>query len=466
MQPVNTYNVFYALAKKEPHGLRRLKDILERFSIFGFVIYDPLYHLEFKNELEEYHEQFDSISGRNFLFFSVVHSESGNFSEYKKRPYYKELAKLEPQRGIVNPVNAKAESSAAYTLAAHLEIDIKYLPVIVISKDLEFGHKEVIPVNKNNFGKILFEIGNIATRELKELKDEDFKNILVQKNILSEENFNISSNTVNLNNGIYDAIGCFQTKASAVNKNRAKIHINSLIKQLEAILDQNKNNKSIYEKTLIKLSSILATADIAIGNQEIQHPISSSKNTKEKGYLTKNWQDDNTKIYLNAFYDISEKNYSFEDYSPIGIPLAKAIENEIILSYFNWIRKIKGIPMPEYYNIPFGKNKFLFSDRKDLNSYTNNPLELLPLGLGQTLSCMNKVLKNENSVPDFHTADEIKQLIKLFYKINNSRIKIAHGGKILNQNELTLLESTIDQIFNGSFGPKIGDLKKSLSSKI
>ena len=88
---VTTYDFFYKLA-----NIDRYKDEpLPQFSLYGFVIYDPIEHVDFKKNLEENYKFLDQISGENFLFFSVIELDEEKEGYFKGRPYFEAYHKLD-----------------------------------------------------------------------------------------------------------------------------------------------------------------------------------------------------------------------------------------------------------------------------------------------------------------------------------------------------------------------------------
>ena len=444
---VTTYDFFYKLA-----NIDRYKDEpLPQFSLYGFVIYDPIEHVDFKKNLEENYKFLDQISGENFLFFSVIELDEEKEGYFKGRPYFEAYHKLDQDySGINNPVIVKNQDSLAYTLAAHLEIDLKKLPVIVVSKDLAFGHKEVIPVTAENFWDKLSKLNYIATIGLKGAHDDDFRDLLIKHGAATPEDFNISSPSVKLHQALYNAMGCFEL---ANNQYAAQHHIDSLINELNSEIThfKNKDDRDSLEKSLFKLASVLG----AFSRKD--------DTTIIKPYdFVKEWQNSVTKMYLKSYGSIP-KTIELEDYSPLAINLAKSFEHEIVLSYYNWLRKVKGVPMPDFYNIPYNDIPILFDDKNNLN-LCKNKSELLPLGLGQIISCIEKINKKHNLPIDFHSNDELKPMFSLYYQINDLRKKIAHANHIFTKSDLTDLENKMNAVYNGPYGLKIRDLKNDLTN--
>lgn len=461
MQPLSSYNFFYTLANRDKRGLDRISDILNQFSLFGFVIYDAVEHHTFKSKLQESYDYLDSITGNKFLFFSVI--EMGHEQRYyfKGRPTYEALRKLEEAgRAIANPVIADYKDSLAFSLAAHLEIDLKYLPVIVLSNNLEFGNKAVVSINSDNVEDYLFKFGKIARSNLRNNNQIDINDILLNENILNISNLYISPPNINLNKAIYDVTGCYEF--NGYYGHYAKPHINSLIEQLKANLTKYILNNDVIdiEKTLLKLIAIYA---VIYPPNKFRNEIILDENKLDRPLICE-WQDSVTKIYLKTFYSISKNKLFVDDYSPVALPLAKAFENEIILSYFNWLRMEMNVPMPDFYNKPFGKEPLLINS-KNVNGYKKYPHELIPLGLGTITSCVDFLYKNENKIPEFHTKEDIDFIRNNFYKINDSRNSIAHAGILFSESDCNNLEKYISSVFSDSFGDKINKLKNLLSTR-
>ena len=444
---VTTYDFFYKLvnidkSKDEP---------LPQFSLYGFVIYDPTEHVDFKKNLEENCKFLDQISGENFLFFSVIELDEEKKGYFKGRPYFEAYQKLDQDySGINTPVIVKNQDSLAYTLAAHLEIDLQKLPVIVVSKDLAFGHKEVIPVTVENFWDKLSKLNYIATIGLKGAHDDDFRELLIKHGAANQEDFNISSPSVKLHQALYNAMGCFEL---ANNHYAAQPHIDYLINELNSEIThfKNKDDRENLEKSLIKLASVLGA-------------VSSNSTYAGKDYdFVKEWQNSVTKMYLKS-YDAIPKTIELEDYSPLAINLAKSFEHEIVLSYYNWLRKENGIPMPEYY-AKLLKGKEVKFDRYDLNRNVKG--ELVPLELGSAVLCLKKYFEENNVLPEHHNLEDFKgsgeYMLKLYLEINNIRNNICHPNHIFTKLDLTDLENKINAVYNGPYGFKIRDLKNDLT---
>jgi hypothetical protein len=443
---VTTYDFFDKLCNSD----LKKDEALSSFSLYGFVIFDPIEHADFKKNLEDNYKYLDRKSGENFLFFTVIQLDEEKENYFSGRPYYESYKKLEHDfSGIKNPVLVKNQETLAYTLAAHLEIDLKYLPVLVVSKDLAFGHKEVIPVTSDNFWDILSKLDYIATFKLKDTHEDDFKDLLIKHGVLNEDCLDISSPKVKLNKALYDATGCFEI---ANNNFMARSHVNNLIEQLYNEIANYKNidENEKLEKSLLKLSTLLATI--------------SQKENKELSTFNfvKDWQNSVTKMYIKS-YDAIPKTLQIDDFSPHAINLAKSFENEIVLSYYNWLRKQKGVPMPEYYG-KLLKGLEIKHDRYDLNR--NIKGQLVPLELGNALVCLKRFFEENNILPEGHNEEDFTgtgdYMMKIYFAINDIRNMICHPKDIFTKEDLSLLESKINSVYNGPYGFKIRDLKKSL----
>ena len=449
---VTTYDFFHRLT-----NLKGSEDgVLSKFSLFGFVIYDPIEHADLKNYLEVNYDHLDQISGSSFLFFSVIQLEEEQENYFKDRPYYNRVKELsEDLSGLSNPVKTKNAESMAFALAAHLEIDLKHLPVIVVSKDLAFGHMEVIPINVENIEDKLYKLGSIARFKLKNTRDEEFKELLIKHGVIEEDLF-ISSSAVNIGKALYNVTGSYEL----LNKNHAaQVHIEELLKTLkqEVFNYSSLNDQENLDKSLLKLAAVLAT-------------ISVDQDKSLKLDLIKDWQSSTTKMYLKSYQAIP-KTLDITDFSPLAINLAKSFENEMVLSYYNWLRNQVGIPMPEFYNKPYQKESIFFKNGKyNLNDYRKNPFELRPLPLGIILTCLKEVGKDSNQLNAlFTTMDNGGQheyLLKTYFEINDIRNKVAHPNHIFTEQDLAELEQKISAVFNGRSGEQIRDLKRALPGEI
>jgi len=449
---VTTYDFFYRLTSSELNQ----DEVLSKFSLFGFVIYDPTEHADLKKYLEENYDHLDQISGSSFLFFSVIQLDEEQENYFKDRPYYQRIKGISfDPSGIANPVKTKNADSMAFALAAHLEIDLKHLPVIVVSKDLAFGHMEVIPINAENIEDKLYKLGSIARFKLKDTRDEEFKELLI-KHAVIEEDLYVPSSDVKIGKALYDVTGAYEL----VNNNpAAQAHIEQLLKtlKLEVLEYANLDDQENLDKSLLKLAAVLATISV---NQDKSLELD----------LMKDWQSSTTKMYLKSYQAIP-KTLDITDFSPLAINLAKSFENEMVLSYYNWLRNQFGIPMPEFYNKPFHKDSVFFKNGKyNLNDYRKKPFELKPLPLGIILTCLKEIGKDSQLLNELFTIEDNvagnEYLLKTYFEINDIRNKVAHPNQIFTKEDLTILEQKISAVFNGRSGEQLRDLKRALSGEI
>jgi hypothetical protein len=334
------------------------------------------------------------------------------------------------------------------------------LPVIVLSNNLEFGDFVVVPTNGNIIENQLINIGRVARNLNNRNKDELIKALIKFGLIWEEQNDLIDSN-VNLNEAIFNALSSYALNGDQFG--RFKMEANSNIKNqilkikkhINQIQDYSES-KSIVEKELLKLATIY----------------SNIKNEKKSQYqFIKSWQENSTQLYLRNFESISESDDILidNDYSPFAICLAKAFENEINLSYFNWMRKIKGINMPQYYN-KYEKNKNIvvtldnIENPFSVNLNINKNGKLLPPTLGQTLLCFRFFYEVSNIIPENHTNEGVNNLIEIWTRIKNLRNKIAHPVEFTKE-EYNIFLVNCNSFFQDQFGEKIKNIKDILKQE-
>lgn len=180
--------------------------------------------------------------------------------------------------------------------------------------------------------------------------------------------------------------------------------------------------------------------------------------------LIADWQSPKSKLYIQNYHTLKpiftvNKDLN-SDFSHLAILLAKAYENELNLSYFNWIRKVNGISMPEYYD-KYQKDKDEQEvDGLKLNKHENHELIYPPIGA--TNKFLDKLLK-QNRIPEGHNIIIFERIIKITWKICALRNNAAHPEP-LKKDKHDELESLFSEISN-KYGKSIYDLKNLLKQE-
>ena len=65
---------------------REVKNILNKYKLFGFILHDPKTHEEFHNSLKNSFELLDFSTGKDFLFFALT-EPSKNWLERNRKNY-------------------------------------------------------------------------------------------------------------------------------------------------------------------------------------------------------------------------------------------------------------------------------------------------------------------------------------------------------------------------------------------
>jgi len=345
MMPLTNYSFFYALHNSDPKGMEVINTYINRFTLFGFVIYDKKMHWEIHKLINNDWEEFDSISGKKFLFFLVIKQNNETENYFENRTYFKPLKSLS-DKAIANPVQTEQEDTA-FALATFLNINPKHLPVIIVSADIKFTEWHVIPISYDNFKEKLYKLGDIASKlkPTTPTKNNDLKEKLIKRSIIDEHDLNLSPKGVNLVKELYDFLAIYETvnpsKYHRVFSKKAKKHLSDIINQYTNQINNLKDSDIVDEQTDALLENIYMRLAIIF---------SVKNNKKRKNIKIPNWLDDLSKTYLQTFNKISILDLEIDDYSALGLPLVKSLENEIVLTYYNWLRKVHNIPMPDFYD--------------------------------------------------------------------------------------------------------------------
>lgn len=186
--------------------------------------------------------------------------------------------------------------------------------------------------------------------------------------------------------------------------------------------------------------------------------------------------DEDSKIILNTFNKELENVYSPHmttivptlrlsksttqqiEYSSLIHSLAKIMEIELNNSIVQYLRKVNGIEMPQYYKlfkpqfdaiVPIGK------DGCNINSQHNGVLNTQTIGSIQCLIKYYKDLLNELF------ESPIENFISLWEKIREKRNDSSHT-KIITEEEFVIFYNHFCEIVRGGWFTKLMDIKEEL----
>ena len=75
--------------------IESIKETLEPFNLFAFVLHNPSVHLDLDRKLNETLGSLDLVSADRFLFFAFVEPDNRGANRPKTRPYYRDLQSWE-----------------------------------------------------------------------------------------------------------------------------------------------------------------------------------------------------------------------------------------------------------------------------------------------------------------------------------------------------------------------------------
>ncbi len=129
--PIDSYSVLRAL---DDFGrVPELREALEQFSLFAFVLHDPRHHPELDQTLAHELAHLDQVTGKKFLFFSLVEASGELRQRISDRHYFSALveAMAKPNtRAQARP--SRTSSLTAYCASRLLGLPAAHLPCIVV----------------------------------------------------------------------------------------------------------------------------------------------------------------------------------------------------------------------------------------------------------------------------------------------------------------------------------------------
>jgi hypothetical protein len=141
--PLSSFTVLKYIAdsveiEKTPHKRHSIEmelalDSLQEYSLFAFIIHDPLVHHEFHTYLEKRFQSLHYSSGEHLVFFGLVDSPK-KLSLVGRRPFYQDIRDMVSLYEDEESKNHDG-SYSAFALANSLKIDPEMLPAIVITHD-------------------------------------------------------------------------------------------------------------------------------------------------------------------------------------------------------------------------------------------------------------------------------------------------------------------------------------------
>lgn len=489
--PLTSYTVLKYLADgvvREKENRRDISmelalDALENYSVFAFVIHDPIEHEEFHKFFQKQFANLHYSSGQNLAFFGLVNSQA-SYNLRGQTPFYQDVRDMVEQYEDEQTEQGK-DSYTAFVLANNLNIPQEMLPAIIITHDTRLKnfqwYRTSSDVIEDQFNK-LTGISNSMKyhKENKDLSLEEKQVILFEglkkQNLDQYYGMGTSSVYESLARELSDLMSFFiqtseiyyDTTSEEVNRMMRKqrhFAINNTLQRLkelqgnikEANIEDIENDEvySLIEGTSVKLATYLAYLNKSQSNLE-------DELTKMK--IKKEWLENHTYQLLQTALLIDKhlmRENHIDDLSPSAMCIAKMFEQEINHSFVHWIRKQNSIQLPKYFNKVQPNIEVKIRPNMpngweiDFNKKRNGKFQPPELGKSKTIAIHNIKPEDWKSIG----IDDSSTFLREWSNILKVRNKAAHTEKV-SYKELKDMKRSLSRMANLNIFEKLYCLKK------
>ena len=416
----NNYSLFQAIRRESAlNPTVRAPKALTQFDLFAFVLHDPNEHHEFHGALAEDFDGLDYISGQKLLFFCLTDPPATWLKMAGDRPYMKLKWGEDEANALHQPeaaIRTRDSSLTTHTLARFLEIPSDELPCIYVTTDFYSAqgiyfqtHQDLLEEQLRTLGQIAERHGidpqqDIYTRILDELPRYDISPTPHTVNWASDPSMN------NLGSVIAEAMSLLIPPSSDTGLternseeicNAVEAGLRWQIAEAASRVGSDQSEKGSLESYLEKLAlviqslSLLHNTNFPLGD-DVFCSISGAESTAlEEGVsVDSSLLDAQSTKMLNTGNSVlsflrTQPSEIGWDYSPAVMMFAKVFEREMNLSLVQYMRKISGVSMPQYFNRFQPEQQAIWQEPRtevelDFNRAGNNGALLLPT-LGQSV---------------------------------------------------------------------------------
>lgn len=428
----NNYSLFQAIRRESAlNPAVRAPKALAQFDLFAFVLHDPNEHHEFHEALAEDFDGLDYISGQKLLFFCLTDPPATWLKMAEKRSYMK-LKWGEDEANVLHQpeaaIRTRDSSLTTHTLARFLEIPSDELPCIFVTTDFYSAqgiyvqtHQDLLEEQLRTLGQIAERHGidsqqDIYTRILDELPRHDISPTPHTVNWASDPSMNnlgsviaeamsllipSSSDTGLLRPNPYHACRTERNSEEICNAVEAGLRWRIAEASQPCRVGSDQSEKGSLESCLEKLAlviqslSLLHNTNFPLGD-DVFYSISGAEPTvlEEGVFVNSSLLDSQSTKMLNTGNSVlsflrTQPSEIGWDYSPAVMMFAKVFEREMNLSLVQYMRKISGVSMPQYFNRFQPEQQAIWQEPRtevelDFNRAGNNGALLLP-ALGQSV---------------------------------------------------------------------------------
>ena len=145
-----------------------IRNTLEPFNLFVFVLHIPSIHLDFDRKLNGTLDGLDLVSADRLLFFAFVEPDNSGANRPETRPYYRDLQSWENKIFPNGSISCEIEQIVR-EIARSLDIPFDSLPAMVVSNNILAKKKRWYKTSTETIDEQLYQLGLIA-RNYPEIK--------------------------------------------------------------------------------------------------------------------------------------------------------------------------------------------------------------------------------------------------------------------------------------------------------
>lgn len=445
----SSYQLFRTLLdpQKDTYLTSNAKQILKSFSLFGFIIYDPVKDGEFSVFINNRFDYFDVNTGPDFLFFCLIKDmkRQHRFELFTRKDSWRSNKAAEPVKDI---------SLSTQALCTYLNIEYDKTPCLCLTT--EFSYNSLIVLD-TNIDKLDIQMRELTTAS-KYFNENAIRNNTYLKKIIETlatkhhncfEFTEIQFHEGSLAQKLDIFLSAIKSNDNTFVAHEAKNVLDSwYLKELKSIKDNPDENKWLGLTSIASLSEADHSQSKFEGKTVFsmeepsstyyEQPIGSLRALRNiqgieiqtRNFLKSAW------LY-ERFLRSRPEFAAINEYSGYAITICKAYETEINLSIVQWIRKYLGIEMPIFFNLlKPGNDKYsyqidttIFSEPRPIFFNKGTRGKWLPPGLGESAFTFKSILfRNPYSFEYFKDSEDT--LLELWIELNKIRQQVAHAEPV------------------------------------
>ncbi|GAA4717703.1 hypothetical protein [Brevibacillus fulvus] len=481
--PVTSYTILRALADNEPKSYEydMAKMAFEPFDVFAFFIHDPVQNRQFHQKMTGDFYRFHSMTGKNLCFFALVNPPD----IWEQRAVHREHVHFF-RTWESDTLSAAKQSLTASSLAEALDIPAEQLPVLVITNNFQLKSFYWVQTCAEHVTEQFARLTAVANEfqeqfaySVNEGKTAEAQRILFQ--MLDDAGLNLCNgygkeslyqNMAAALSDIMDFIAVSDRQIDAYVRKKAERKVNDTLHRLLAELNSLKQKMPQDVGDAEEREEFLQLESLSLKISKYIALMKKKTDTEDLFHFEHVLESDTLEIlriglqvtdYLSQYTSLKPTQMNRFDFTPGLICLTKVFEKEINLSVVQWLRKIYGITLPQYYNryqpdrqvivapqIPDGKPI-------DLNQPAG-PVQWRAPGIGQSELIARFNIKADNLPPDW-SLQHWSYLLDRWKKTARYRNRAAHT-ELVTLDETHEVKNILLDLHKSGIFQKMAALKK------